>query len=182
MSERTTTAPSADLWLALCHHFFLPCLLSHLFQLRKKMFIVLRHRLQCWDCLHHERALDQGEAKVEVWMAGDNALDQTPNPFIRMELSGIETPTSNALPFHLIQRLSCKITNATEFASTGASSAERMALRSVNPAGWNCSIARDRMLSAVIYLEAINSSLSDSGRALRSSDEARLSSLDHFFC
>ena len=83
---------------------------------------------------------------------------------------------------HLIQRLSCKITNATEFASTGASSAERMALRSVNPAGWNCSIARDRMLSAVIYLEAINSSLSDSGRALRSSDEARLSSLDHFFC
>ena len=109
-------------------------------------------------------------------------LTKRPNPFIRMELSGIETPTSNALPFHLIQRLSCKITNATEFASTSASSAERMALRSVNPAGWNCSIAPDRMLSAVIYLEAINSSLSDSGRALRSSDEARLSSLDHFFC
>ena len=108
-------------------------------------------------------------------------LTKRPNPFMRMEPSGLETQTSNALLFHRIQRLRCKIADATEFASTGASSAERMALRSVNSPGWNCSIARDRMPSAVIDLEAITSSLSDSGRALRSSHEARLSSLHHFF-
>ena len=68
-------------------------------------------------------------------MAIDNSHDQAPNPFMRIDLSGIETPISCARRFYLIHLLRCKIADATEVASVGDSNAARMAVRLVSLPG-----------------------------------------------